>query len=656
MLTIPKTQVRSVISNATGLTVLCLYSIPSGELPPPPPKVCFGRDELIESVVTLTENCTPVALIGPGGIGKTSVALTVLHHDRIKKRFGDHRRFIRCDRFPASHANFLRQLSKAIGAGIENPEDLIPLRPYLSSNEIFIVLDNAESILDPQGVNAQEVFAVVEELSQLSGIHLCITSRITTIPSNCKRLDIPTLSMDAAHDVFYRIYDNSDRPDLINNILGQLDFHPLSVTLLATVAYQNKWDNNRLAREWGQRQTGVLQTGHNKSLAATIELSLASPMFQELGPDARALLGVIAFFPQGVDENNLGWLLPTIPNGTDVFDKFCVLSLTHRSNGFATMLAPLRDYLCPKDPKSSPLLCTAKESYFTRMPVELDPGKPVFGEARWITSEDVNVEHLLDIFTSIDANSDNAWDSCANFMDHLAWHKPRLTVLGPKIEGLADGHSSKLRCLYRLSRLFEAVGNHVERKRVLTHLLGLSRERGDDFWVAIALRELSAANRQMGLCEEGIQEVEEASEIFEWLGNTARRAECLNYLAWLFYDDNQLDAAEEAASRAIKLLSEKGEQFLVHGYHHVLGKIYCSKGKREKAIYHFEVALGISSSFNWHDSLFCVHYDLALLFFGEDGFDDAHAHVERAKSHAVDNTQWALGCFLRWNMLGICPD
>ena len=505
---------------------------------------------------------------------------------------------------------------------------------------MLIVLDNAESILDPQGTNAREIYAAVEELSRFNNICICITSRISTTPPGCKHLDVPTLSMDAARDTFDRIYDSdADQSDVVNRILEQLDFHPLSITLLATVAHQNKWDMSRLTREWEKQRTGVLRTQHNESLATTIELSLASPLFQELGPDARALLGIVAFFPQGIDENNLEWLFPTTSNRTDIFDKFSILSLTYRSGGFIMMLAPLRDYLSPKDLKKFPLLYTIKELYFARMSVGVDPNRPNFGETQWITSEDVNVEHLLDVFTTIDADSDSVWVACINFMEHLNWHKKRLTILKPKIEGLPDHHHSKPECFFRLSWLFVSTGNHVERKQLLTHVLNLWRKQGNDCMVASTLAELSNVNRTIGLHKEGIPQAKEASEIRGRLGDTAGQATCLIRLAWALGSDKQLDAAEEAASRAIDLLPEEGEEFRVCEGHRVLGNIYQSKGDIEKAIHHFEVAIGISNS---HDALFRLHYELGCLFWGEDRFDDAHAHIERAKSHTADSA-YSLG-------------
>jgi tetratricopeptide (TPR) repeat protein len=617
----------------------CLHphSAPLGELPPPPPGACFGRDELIEKIVGLAENLESVALIGAGGIGKTSIALSVLHSNRVKERFGDNRRFIRCDEFPASCPHLLSRLSEVVGAGVENPKSLTPLRPSLTSREMFIILDNAESILDPQGTNAREISAVVDELSRFRTISLCITSRITTVPRHCKRPEIPALSLESACNIFYSIYGDNGPSNIVNGLLRRLDFHALSITLLATTASHNAWNYDRLASEWDTHRAQVLRTDYNESLAATIELSLASPTFQKLGPDAHDLLGIVAFFPQGVDEKNLDWLFPTISDRKDIFDKLCALSLAYRINGFITTLAPLRDYLTPRDPKSSPLLCATKDRYFTRLKVHLYPTKPGFREARWITSEDVNVEHILDVFTSIDTNSVVVWNACICFLQHLFWHKPRETALGSKIEGLPDDHRTKPNCLFELSKLFEQVGNHAERKRILVHTLALFRERGDDAFIALTSRNLSDANRWSGLHQEGIQQAREALEIYERLGDVMGQARCSNELARLLWADNQLDTARDTASRTIDLIPAKGDEFLVCQSHLILGNIHRSKKEREKSVHHFKTALGIASRFDWKDELFWIHYDLAFLFLDEANFNDAQAHAEQAKSYTAEN-------------------
>ena len=277
-------------------------------------------------------------------------------------------------------AHFLRRLSSVTGAGIENPEDISSLWSFLPSMKMFIVLNNTESILDPLGPNAPQIYAVVDELTRFNNICLCITSQISTILLDSEVLEIPTLMPDAANNALHRIYEHNKQSDTINNILDQPDFHPLSIVLLTTVAQQNEWDTRRLTMEWEEKRTGVLRAQYSGSLAATIELSLASPAFRELGPVARSLFEVVAFFPQGADEKDVGWLFPTIPYAQNILDEFCNLSLTYRSDGFVTMLALMRDYLRPKNPASSSILVETKERYFARLsgnviPASLDSRK-----------------------------------------------------------------------------------------------------------------------------------------------------------------------------------------------------------------------------------------------------------------------------------------
>ena len=147
-----------------------------------------------------------------------------------------------------------------------------------------------------------------------------------------------------------------------------------------------------------------------------IELSLTS-----LCPNRRDLLRVLAFFPQGVQEKDLYWLFPTIPNSKAIFNRFCALSLTYRSNDTFMMLAPIREYFCPRDRQVPPLLRVAKDRYFARLSVRPNPNQPRFEAAQWIVSEDVNVECLLDVFTSIDRKVTDVWDACVRFMEYLCW-------------------------------------------------------------------------------------------------------------------------------------------------------------------------------------------------------------------------------------------
>ena len=396
-----------------------------GESPPPAPRNFAGRDELIENAICLINTDTPIAFIGAGGIGKTAVALTLLDHNCIKEKFGSNRRFIRCEEVQ-SYGHFFNRLSKVIGATIESVPDMTALRPFLLSTNILLVLDNAETILDPHAPEALALYDAVEELSTIKTVSLVITTRISTVPVTFRQLQVPALSIIPAREVFYNIYANQGRAADIDSVLQQLDHHPLAITLLATIATQNRWNHSRLIREWKRRRLSLLQTHHGRGLPAAIELSLKSPMFTRLGPDAKEILGIIAVLPQGVSEAELEWIFPTVSDVHDIVDTLCILSLSHRQRDFVTTPGPFREYLGPDGYPSNhcPLLASVNDQYITRIrniAHDIGRGHIPPQEIQWFMSEEANIDFLL--APSMRVNPDSISDvlhACRRAATHIS--------------------------------------------------------------------------------------------------------------------------------------------------------------------------------------------------------------------------------------------
>ena len=311
--------------------------------PPRSPTKRLPQEQIVNEVLDLTDQVTSTALFGPVGVGKSFVARTLLHHERTQAKFGTNRHLMRCDDLTSSLDGFLKCLSNVINA--DRAASMTQLQSHLESSPPFILLlDGVDLILDPLAPEAEEISATIEELGSYPHVCLVTTSRMNPKIPGFHRIEVPIPSEDDARDTFYGLC-NLGRTSVVDDLIARLDFHPLSIDLLARSVHENEWDEPTLLKALDDDQTSVLKKNYCEGLKDAIELSFRCPTIQNLGTTARSALEAVAAFPQGVEECRLERVFPSITGITVAVDVLCKFFLLYREDGFVKMHSPFRFYI-----------------------------------------------------------------------------------------------------------------------------------------------------------------------------------------------------------------------------------------------------------------------------------------------------------------------
>src|SRR6266851_3646440 len=304
-------------------------SMPRG---PRSPHIFFGRDSELAQIIhmiftSLGTRPAHIAILGPGGYGKSTLANAVLTHERVQEHFGDARYFVPCESTFSSGA-LLIELAKTLGV-FDGATDTLWSRisTMMNSKDNILCLDNFESPWDQDGDTRNSVEELLSRVAEIQHTTLLITMRGTVRPAQTLWTmpflsPLMTLDSNAARQVWEHTADNYD--EFAKELINAVDYVPLAVSLLAHLAQATS--PQFLLEQWNSRQTGFIYTGQANrqlNLEYSIQISIDSGRMRA-NPSAKELLGVLSMLPDGMHKEQLK-RFETVLSGIDILPGICTL-------------------------------------------------------------------------------------------------------------------------------------------------------------------------------------------------------------------------------------------------------------------------------------------------------------------------------------------
>jgi predicted ATPase/DNA-binding CsgD family transcriptional regulator len=254
-----------------------------------------GRAEELEAVRTALDTGRLVTLTGPGGVGKTRLAVTVAA--AVAPRFPAG--VVYLDLVPVSRGQVVAAAAAALGVTERPPRPLLDnVADRVRGRAMLLVLDNCEHVLD-------EVGGLVEALLRAGGrLRILATSRERLGVTGEEAHAVPPLPLGSAAEILFldraRGVDRTfaAAPALVTDACARLDGLPLAIELAAARAAAIGVDglltalDDRLRAVVGARGGATRHHSLNDVLGWSYDL---------LEPEERALFRRLAVFAAGFD-------------------------------------------------------------------------------------------------------------------------------------------------------------------------------------------------------------------------------------------------------------------------------------------------------------------------------------------------------------------
>ncbi|KAJ6595770.1 P-loop containing nucleoside triphosphate hydrolase protein [Mycena vulgaris] len=275
---------------------------------PSEPKIFHGRQSELSDILKLFMQEPPrIAILGAGGMGKTSLARAVLHNPTVTGKYAQHRFFVPCDSTSSKD-----ELLILIGAhlGLKPKKDLakVILHHFATNPACLLILDNLETLWEPAETR-RDIEEFLSLLTDVKHLALIITIRGTERPASVRwtRPFLPalkSLTQDAAQQTFIDIADGCHDSDDIDKVLLLTDNMPLAINLMAHLV-ESEGCPNVLAR-WEEEKTSLISDGYDKrsNLDLSISMSLSSPRITSV-PHCQDLLSLLSMLPDGLSDIEL---------------------------------------------------------------------------------------------------------------------------------------------------------------------------------------------------------------------------------------------------------------------------------------------------------------------------------------------------------------